>query len=76
MGLVGVGEATPFGGALDGGAVYFLQEYHVGAGIGDTVAHGIQHEAAIAGAIALVDVIGEDTNLTAHDNPLHPLRLT
>ena len=75
MGLVGVGEAAPLGGAFDGGAVYFLQEYHVGAGFGDTIAHGIQYETAIACAIALVDVIGEDANLTAHDNPLRLLRL-
>ena len=69
MRLVRVGEAAAFGIALDGGAVYFLQEHHVGSGFGNTVTHGFQHEATIAGAIALVNVVSQNVDLAAHETP-------
>jgi hypothetical protein len=36
----------------------FLQKHNVGTGICDALTHGFQHESTIAGAIALVYVVG------------------
>jgi hypothetical protein len=47
----------------------FLQEDNVCTGFGDALTHGFQHKTAIASAIALVDVVGQNVYILAHENP-------
>ena len=67
VGLIGIGKAFALGFTLDGSTVNFLQKDDVCPGFRDSFTHGIQYKAAVAGAIAFMDVIGENVYFLAHD---------
>ena len=76
--LVGIRKALSFGIALDGRAMNFLQEYDVCPGLGNTLAHALEHKTAIATAVALMDVVGQNVYIFFHiflnNEPVGPTR--
>ena len=69
MGLVWIREFALLGFALYRGTVDFLEKHDVSPGFRDALAHGVEHEATISRAIALVNVISQNVDLAAHGTP-------
>ena len=64
--LVGIRKAPALGITLECRTVYFLEENDVCTCFSDAFAHGVQYKAAIAAAVALVNVIGKYVYIFAH----------
>ena len=68
--LLGPGPGLTLAGTL--ATVDFLQENEIRTGSRDQSAHAIEHETAVAAAVALVDVVGEYAQWGAHGMPGAP----